>query len=135
MIGWVKPNIVLAIYAVINVGLMIIALTIGGFVGVGAVMGSFFFMSIMFPTIFALSIDGIGQQTKLGSSILVMSIVGGAIVTPFMGLIADRMGMRIGFAVPLLCFAFVAAYSALWPGLKAQDAGATSPEPAMPLLH
>ena len=135
VIGWVRPNIALALYAVINVALMIIALTIGGLVGVGAVMGSFFFMSIMFPTIFALSIDGIGQQTKLGSSILVMSIVGGAIVTPFMGLIADRMGMRIGFAVPLLCFAFVAAYSALWPSLKAQDAGATSPEPAMPLLH
>jgi MFS transporter, FHS family, L-fucose permease len=135
VIGWVKPSIALALYAVINVALMIIALTIGGPVGVSAVMGSFFFMSIMFPTIFALSIDGVGQQTKLGSSILVMSIVGGAIVTPFMGFIADRMGMRIGFAVPLLCFAFVAAYSALWPSLKAQDASTASPEPALSLHH
>jgi len=135
VISWVRPNIALALYAIINMALMIIALTIGGLVGVGAVMGSFFFMSIMFPTIFALSIDGIGQQTKLGSSILVMSIVGGAIVTPFMGFIADRMGMRIGFAVPLLCFAFVAAYSVLWRGLKVQDAGTHSPEPVMPLLH
>ena len=135
LIGWVRPPVALGLYAIINVVLMIVALTIGGFVGVGAVMGSFFFMSIMFPTIFALSIDGIGQQTKLGSSILVMSIVGGAIMTPFMGFIADRMGMRVGFAVPLLCFACVAAYSALWPSLKAQDAGAVSAKSAMPFLH
>jgi FHS family L-fucose permease-like MFS transporter len=135
VIGWVRPSAALGLYAVINVALMIVALTIGGLVGVGAVMASFFFMSIMFPTIFALSIDGIGQQTKLGSSILVMSIVGGAIMTPVMGLIADRMGMRIGFAVPLACFAFVAAYSALWPRFKAADAGAASPAVAMSPLH
>ena len=135
VVGWIKPNLALGLYAIVNVALMAIALTMGGLIGVGAVMVSFFFMSIMFPTIFALSIDGIGRQTKLGSSILVMSIVGGAIMTPVMGLIADRMGMRIGFAVPLLCFAVVAGYGALWPVLKAEDGRAASPSPAMPVLH
>ena len=135
VVGWIRPNLALAIYAAINVALMTMALTVGGLAGVGAVMGSFFFMSIMFPTIFALSIDGIGQQTKLGSSILVMSIVGGAIMTPIMGLVADRMGMRIGFGIPLACFAVVAAYGALWPSFKTQDAGEASPKSLTPALH
>ena len=135
VVGWIKPHLALGLYAIVNVVLMAIALSVGGLIGVGAVMGSFFFMSIMFPTIFALSIDGIGQQTKLGSSILVMSIVGGAIMTPVMGLIADRLGMRIGFGMPLLCFAFVAAYGSFWPSLKTQDAGAISPKAAAPIYH
>jgi FHS family L-fucose permease-like MFS transporter len=84
-------------------------------------MASFFFMSIMFPTIFALSIRGLGEHTKLGSSVLVMSIVGGAIMTPLMGYIADMGGMRIGFVIPLLCFAFVAVYGALWQKLELKD--------------
>ena len=135
VVGWIKPSSALGLYAAINMALMAVALTIGGLVGVGAVMASFFFMSIMFPTIFALAIDGIGQQTKLGSSVLVMSIVGGAIMTPIMGLIADKMGMRIGFGIPLLCFAVVAAYGAFWPSFKAQDSGASSPQPVMSGLH
>jgi FHS family L-fucose permease-like MFS transporter len=135
VVGWIRPNSALGLYAAINMALMAVALTVGGLVGVGAVMASFFFMSIMFPTIFALAIDGIGQQTKLGSSVLVMSIVGGAIMTPIMGLIADRMGMRIGFGIPLLCFAVVAAYGALWPSFKTQDSGATSPGPALSPMH
>jgi len=77
----------------------------------------------MFPTIFALSIRGLGEHTKLGSSILVMSIVGGAIMTPLMGHIADRGGMRIGFIIPTICFAVVALYGAIWRKLERRDAG------------
>ena len=135
VVGWIRPNLALALYAVINVALMATAMMIGGLVGVGAVMGSFFFMSIMFPTIFALGIDGIGQQTKLGASVLVMSIVGGAIMTPLMGFLADQMGMRIGFGIPLLCFAFVAVYGSLWPALKAQDSTASSTDAVMSASH
>jgi FHS family L-fucose permease-like MFS transporter len=122
VVGTIRPQLALLVYALINVAMMLIAWLVGGVIGVAAVMGSFFFMSIMFPTIFALSIDGIGQQTKLGSSVLVMSIVGGAVMTPIMGLVADRAGMRIGFLIPLACFAFVAAYGAAWRMLKARDA-------------
>lgn len=122
VVGVIKPQSALILYALINVAMMLIAWTAGGAVGVAAVMASFFFMSIMFPTIFALSIDGLGRQTKLGSSVLVMSIVGGAVMTPVMGLIADRFDMRIGFLLPLTCFGFVALYGGLWRALKAGDA-------------
>ena len=71
----------------------------GGIVGLYAMFGTFFFMSVMFPTIFALGIRGLGDYTKLGSSLIVMSIVGGAIAAPFMGHIADVHSMRPG----LLC--------------------------------
>ena len=121
VVGTIQPQLALVLYALINVVMMLIAWLVGGVIGVAAVMASFFFMSIMFPTIFALSIDGIGQKTKLGSSVLVMSIVGGAVMTPVMGLVADHAGMRIGFLIPLLCFGFVAAYGASWRMLKARD--------------
>jgi FHS family L-fucose permease-like MFS transporter len=122
VVGTIRPQLALVLYALINVVMMLAASLLGGVLGVAAVMASFFFMSIMFPTIFALSIDGIGGQTKLGSSVLVMSIVGGAVMTPIMGLAADKFGMRIGFLIPLLCFAFVAIYGLLWQMLKARDA-------------
>ncbi|HXR95379.1 MAG TPA: hypothetical protein VN718_05835 [Rhizomicrobium sp.] len=53
---------------------------------------------------------------------MLMSIVGGAVMTPIMGLVADGFDMRIGFLIPLLCFGFVAAYGASWPMPKAKDA-------------
>ena len=124
VVGAIRPQSALVLYALVNVAMMLVAWLAGGVIGVAAVMASFFFMSIMFPTIFALSIDGIGRQTKLGSSVLVMSIVGGAVMTPVMGWVADRFGMRIGFLIPLLCFGFVALYGGLWRALKARDATA-----------
>ena len=89
VVRFTKPNKSLAVYAVINTLMMVLAMVGGGWAGVIGIMASFFFMSIMFPTIFALSIRGLGDHTKLGSSVLVMSIVGGAIMTPLMGYIAD----------------------------------------------
>ena len=65
-------------------------------------------MSIMFPTIFALGIKDLGEETKLASSFLVMSIIGGAFTPLLMGFISDRTGsMQIAYIVPLVCFAFV----------------------------
>lgn len=122
VVGLTKPHKALAIYAVVNTGMMILAMAAGGWAGVICLMASFFFMSIMFPTIFALSIRGLGEHTKMGSSMLVMSIVGGAIMTPIMGLIADKGGMRIGFIIPLACFLYIAAYAAAWRNLEAKDA-------------
>jgi FHS family L-fucose permease-like MFS transporter len=79
-------------------------------------------MSVMFPTIFALGIRGLGEYTKLGSSLIVMSIVGGAIAAPFVGHIADLHSMRTGFVVPLVCFVFIAVYGFIWPSLYKADA-------------
>jgi FHS family L-fucose permease-like MFS transporter len=93
----------------------------GGKLGLYAMFATFFFMSVGFPTIFALGIRGLGEHTKLGSSLIVMSIVGGAIAAPFMGHIADLHSMRAGFVVPLVCFVFVALYGFTWARLSIMD--------------
>ncbi len=117
VVGLVKPQAALSVYAAINVVLCALAM-VGGHIGLGALFGTFFFMSIMYPTIFALSIDGLGAHTKLGASAIVMAIVGGAIAPPAMGHIADVMSMRVGFLVPAVCFAVVAAYGLFWVRLR-----------------
>ena len=120
IISQFRPNRVLALYAGINV--VLVAITMGGGkIGLAAMFASFFFMSIGFPTIFALGIRGLGEHTKFASSLIVMSIVGGAIAPPFMGHIADRHSMRTGFGVPLICFIFVACYGLAWKKLYSQD--------------
>jgi MFS transporter, FHS family, L-fucose permease len=121
VVSLAKPHAALAVYAVANVVLCAIAMW-GGGIGLGALLGTFFFMSIMFPTIFALSIRGLGKHTKLGSSLIVMSIVGGAIAPPLMGHIADISSMRIGLLVPAACFVLIAVYAALWPELERKTA-------------
>ncbi len=121
VISQLKPHRVLATYAVINVALTAAVMS-GGTLGLYALFGTFFFMSVMFPTIFALGIRGLGDYTKLGSSLIVMSIVGGAIAPTYMGHIADVHSMRVGMVVPLVCFAFIAIYGALWQMLEARDA-------------
>lgn len=118
-----KAHTVLAVYAVINVALCVICV-MGGRLGLIAMFATFFFMSVMFPTIFALGIRGLGNQTKFASSLIVMSIVGGAIAAPFMGQIADTSSMRMGFIVPLVCFVGVALYGAVWQKLESKDAKA-----------
>ena len=115
-----KPNQVLAAYAAINVVLTAVCMG-GGMLGMYAMFGTFFFMSVMFPTIFALGIRGLGDYTKLGSSLIVMSIVGGAIAAPFMGHIADTHSMKVGFVVPLVCFVLIAIYGAFWQKLEDKD--------------
>ncbi|MBN2187858.1 MAG: hypothetical protein JW699_00280 [Chitinispirillaceae bacterium] len=122
-ISFFKAHGVLTAYAIVNVVLCGICM-IGGKFGLIAMFATFFFMSVMFPTIFALGIRGLGDQTKFASSLIVMSIVGGAIAAPFMGHIADTSSMRIGFIVPLVCFVGVALYAALWQVLESKDAGA-----------
>jgi FHS family L-fucose permease-like MFS transporter len=115
-----KPHRVLAAYALINVLLTAVCMG-GGKLGLYAMFGTFFFMSVMFPTIFALGIRGLGDYTKFGASLIVMSIVGGAIAAPRMGAIADKYSMRIGFVVPLVCFVFIALYGVVWQRLESKD--------------
>ena len=69
-------------------------------------------MSIMYPTIFSLGIKDLGEHTKLGASILVMAIIGGAVLTLAMGRLSDMAGIANSLMVPLLCFLFVAYYGA-----------------------
>jgi FHS family L-fucose permease-like MFS transporter len=98
----------LSIYAGISVLLLVVALVTKGNVALYAVMAVPFFMSIMFPTIFALGIKGLGKETKIASSVLVMSIIGGGVAPLFMGLISDKTGsIQMAYIVPLLCFVVI----------------------------
>lgn len=90
-----------------------------------------FFHSIMFPTIFALSIKGLGPYTKLGSSLLVMSIIGGAAIPAIMGRISDAWNIQHAFLIPLLCHAYV-FYFAMW-GYRPASAAETTQSLSAPL--
>jgi FHS family L-fucose permease-like MFS transporter len=77
-------------------------------VGVYALVASSFFMSVMFPTVFALGLEGLGDdERKLGSSLIVMAIIGGAILTALMGAVSDQAGIHWAMAVPAVCFAVI----------------------------
>jgi FHS family L-fucose permease-like MFS transporter len=114
---FIRPQKLLLLYALINIGLLLVALNTSGSIPVYAVMAVPFFMSIMFPTIFALGIKEIGEETKMASSLIVMAIVGGALAPLLMGLISDYTGsMQKAYIIPLLCFVVVAWYG--WRGYK-----------------
>ncbi|HUO08756.1 MAG TPA: MFS transporter [Phycisphaerae bacterium] len=108
----------LGIYALCNVFICFLILSNLGWTSVVCIFLSFFFMSIMFPTIFALGIFGLGAKAKRASSFIVMAIMGGAILPKLMGLIADKYNMAHGYVVPIFCFAIIAAYAFAWPMLS-----------------
>jgi FHS family L-fucose permease-like MFS transporter len=120
LMKFVAPSRMLGIYAVVNVGLMAVTMTRPGMVGAWAVVASGFFLSIMFPTIFALGLKGLGPNTKLAGSFLVMAIVGGAVFPPVMGLIGRSTGsLATGYIVPLVGFVVVALYGFVAPRILA----------------
>ncbi|MFT4074087.1 MAG: L-fucose:H+ symporter permease [Asticcacaulis sp.] len=100
----------LSAFALINIALTGYAAVAGGQYGLYALVATSFFMSIMFPTIFATSLQGLGILTKTGASLLVMSIIGGAVLTAVMGYISDISHIRTAIFVPLACFAVIALY-------------------------
>lgn len=111
MMKWVAASRLLAIYAIINICLMAIAMANPGMHGAYAIVLSSFFLSIMFPTTFALGVKGLGPNTKLGGSFLVMAVVGGAVFPPILGWIARQTGsVAKGYIVPLLGYVAVALY-------------------------
>jgi FHS family L-fucose permease-like MFS transporter len=103
----IRPNKLLMIYAFVNILLCMVVMSGKGQVSVYALMTIFFFMSIMFPSIFALGLKDLGVHTKRASSFQIMSIVGGAIVPFIMGSIADSQSTALAYSVPMLCFAVV----------------------------
>ena len=128
LMKFVSPSKLLGIYGAANVALMAIAVTHPGMLGAWAIVGGSFFLSIMFPTIFALGLKGLGENTKLGGSMLVMAIVGGAFFPLVLGAIARGTGsMALGYLVPLACFAGVALYGFAAPWILPKP-GNTDPE-------
>jgi MFS transporter, FHS family, L-fucose permease len=114
-----RPTRHLALYAAINIGLCLVASFASGPVSIGALWCTTFFMSIMFPTIFALGVEGAGEDAELASSFLIMSIIGGALIPPAMGLLADRLGgaQRI-MVVPACCFVVCLLFAIYLPASR-----------------
>ncbi len=109
----VRPALLLCVYAGVNVALCALATMLPGAAAVGALWLTSFFMSIMFPTIFALGIEGLGGETESGSAFLIMAIIGGALIPPAMGLVSDTLGgVHHMMVVPALCFAVPMAFAA-----------------------
>jgi MFS transporter, FHS family, L-fucose permease len=102
---------VLAAYSLINMFLLLLAVSTHGKFPVYALMGVEFFMSIMFPTIFSLGIRGLGSKTKQGSSLLIMSIVGGAVFPVIMGRLSDASSIQTAYMVPASCFIVVLLFA------------------------
>ena len=108
----VRPAVLLGVYALVNVGLCAIAALAPGWAALAALILISFFMSIMFPTIFALGVEGLGPARPLGSSCIIMSIIGGAIFPPLMGFIAVKAGaVPVALLLPLTCFVVIAVYA------------------------
>ncbi|HVG14065.1 MAG TPA: L-fucose:H+ symporter permease [Chitinophagaceae bacterium] len=133
LMKFIAPPRLLALYAAASVLLCIVAMTAHGIITVYTVIGICFFMSIMFPTIFSLGIQKLGADTEYGSSLIIMSIVGGAILPRLFGYISDATGnIQYGYIVPLICFLVVVyfglkgykpklSYDKILPDLKSKE--------------
>jgi FHS family L-fucose permease-like MFS transporter len=111
LMGWVRPIFLASMFAGINVVLCFAGATLTGWPAISMMVASSFFMSIMYPTIFAVSLKGLGPLTKLGSSVLVMSIIGGAVIPVVMGRLSDLTSIAIAMLVPAACFLVVGAFA------------------------
>jgi len=114
LMRFVAPNKLMAAYSAANIALVAVGVLMPGWVGLWCLFLTSFFMSLMFPTIFALGLKGLGPNTKIGGSLLVMAVVGGAVLTPLMGLISEKSGsIALAYAVPLFTYVYIALYSLL----------------------
>ena len=111
MMKYIPPSRLLAAFAVACLICVTVALVATGSIPIYAVVLIGFFHSIMFPTIFALSIKGLGAYTKLGSSLLVMSIIGGAVLPVTMGYVSDATNIQRALIVPLVAYVYILSFA------------------------
>ncbi|MFL5306581.1 MAG: L-fucose:H+ symporter permease [Polyangia bacterium] len=107
-----KPGKVLAAHALAAVALVVISMATQGEVAKWSILAVGLFNSIMFPTIFTLAIDGLGEHTSQGAGILCMAIVGGAIIPVVQGALADAIGIHHCFILAAACYVYIAWYGA-----------------------
>jgi FHS family L-fucose permease-like MFS transporter len=108
---FIAPSRLLLLYSLANIVLLLMMVYFGGMVALYALIAVTFFMSIMFPTIFSLGIAGLGSQTKLGSSLIIMAIAGGALLPVIMGYVSDQTSIQTAYIVPAVCFVAVAWFA------------------------
>ncbi len=130
LMRFISPSLMMGCYALVNIVLLSVGIVAPGMFGAYAILATSFFMSMMYPTIFALGVKDLGNDTKLGSSLIVMAIVGGAVFPPAMGWISRLTGsIALGYLLPLLGYAVVATYAFLGPRIRST---AVSAAPALP---
>lgn len=105
-----RPAHILITFALCNIVLLFITMLSTGFITMFALLAVGLFNSIMFPTIFTLSIEGLGEQKPQGSGLLCTAIVGGAVIPPLFGILIDNIGFKLAFFLPLICYAYIAVF-------------------------
>jgi len=112
LMKYVRPATLMGSYCLVNIALVSVAVFHPGWMGVWMIFTTSFFMSLMYPTIFALGLQGLGSESKVGGSLIVMAIIGGAALTPLMGIISDSsQSIAYAYGVPLLGYICIACYS------------------------
>ncbi|MDL2256258.1 L-fucose:H+ symporter permease [Parabacteroides sp. OttesenSCG-928-K15] len=112
LMKYVKPVRLMSLYSLINVVLVAMCIFKPGPLGMWCLLLTSFFMSLMYPTLFALGVKGLGEQTKVGGSVMVMAILGGAVITPLMGLVADfANSLAVSMIIPLIAYVYIFYYS------------------------
>ena len=130
LMRYISASAMMGSYALVNIVLLAIGITRPGMIGAYAILTTSFFMSMMYPTIFALGVKGLGSDTKLGGSLIVMAIVGGAIFPPAMGWITHLTGsVATGYLLPAAGYVVVAMYAFLGPRISGR---AVLTAPALP---
>jgi len=111
LMQYVRPNRLMLVFCVVNTALAAAGVLAPNWLGAAALLLTSLFMSLMYPTIFAQGIRGLGENTKIGGSLIVMSIVGGAALPLAMGFLSDRFGLALAYIVPLVAYAVLIVYS------------------------
>ena len=126
LMKFIAPNRLMGTYSVINIALVLVGVVFPGWLGLWAILLTSLFMSLMFPTIFALGLKGLGANTKIAGSLLVMTIVGGAVLAPLMGLISQRFqSLALAYMVPFAAYLFIAYYGFIGSRLRAAELSTT----------
>ena len=114
LMKYMRPGTLLSLLASLAIGLCLVVIYVGGYVGVYALVGISGCMSLMFPTIFGLAVRGLGEDTKIAGSGLIMAILGGAVLTSVQGQVSDlTQSINMSYFVPLACFVVIAYFGAV----------------------
>lgn len=110
LMKYIAPHALLWALAVAAACLCMVVILVGGLTGAYALVAISACMSLMFPTIYGLAVEGLGEDTKIGAAGLIMAILGGAVLTGIQGRVSDTFGIQVAYAVPLICFLVIAYY-------------------------
>ncbi len=110
LMKYIRPQDLLWIMSALAIALSLVVVLLGGYAGVYALVGVSGCMSLMFPTIYGLAVEGLGEDTKIGASGLIMAILGGAVITAIQGSVSDLAGIHMAYLVPLVCFVVIFYY-------------------------